>query len=139
MVRVRPGTFHLDGSRVGVAGAAHALDDPLREEHPDLLVVVELRMALQRRERGSPGGVVPTRIELEAVPPSEAHVPLGPEVGARPGDREIHVEHDGTKSSSHADGHRSGVISEHTAAARLDNTSLIVNGLRARADDSLPR
>ena len=57
--------------RVGVADPAHALDDPLREEDPDLLVVVELGVPLQRRERGAARFVVARGIELEAVPLAE--------------------------------------------------------------------
>ncbi len=51
MRRVLPGTRHLDRRGVGVADPAHPLDDPLGEQHPELLVVVELRMALEARER----------------------------------------------------------------------------------------
>ena len=50
VVRVLPGALHLDGRRVRVAAPAHPLDDPLGEEHPDLLVVVELRVPLQAVE-----------------------------------------------------------------------------------------
>ncbi len=64
------------------------------EEHPDLLVVVELGMPLQRRERGAPRFVVARRVELEPVALAEAAVALGPEVGAGPGDREVDVEDD---------------------------------------------
>ena len=56
-----PRARHLDGARVRVAGAAHPLDDPLGEEDPDLLVVVELGMPLQRRDRLAARGVVAGR------------------------------------------------------------------------------
>ena len=41
---VAPRSLHLAGGGVGVADPAHPLDDPLGEEDPDLLVVVELGM-----------------------------------------------------------------------------------------------
>ena len=47
VVRVCPRALHLAGGCVGVADAAHALDDALGEANPDLLVVVELGVALQ--------------------------------------------------------------------------------------------
>ena len=81
VVRVRPRTLHLDGRAVRVARPAHPLDDPLGEEHPDLLVVVELGMTLQRRERRAPSLVVARRVELEPVALPETHVPLRAEVG----------------------------------------------------------
>ena len=52
---VLPGPRHLDRALVGRVGvAAHAADDPLGERDPDLLVVLELRVApdaLDRRSR----------------------------------------------------------------------------------------
>ena len=92
-----PGPRHLDRAAVRVAVAAHALDDALCEAHPDLLVVVELGVAMEVGERRPARVVVPGRVELEAVPRAEAAVALGPEVGARPGDREVDVEDDGAE------------------------------------------
>ena len=92
---VGPPALHLDGGLVRVADAAHAANDPLGEEHPDLLVVVELRVALHLRERRRAGFVVPRRVELEPVPAAELAVALGPQVGPGPGQGEIDVEDDG--------------------------------------------
>ena len=39
---VLPGVGHLRGAGVRVADPSHALDDPLGEEDPDLLVMLEL-------------------------------------------------------------------------------------------------
>src|SRR6476661_6471283 len=96
-MRVLPGAGHLGRAGVGVADAAHPFDDPLREEDPDLLVVLELRMALERRERGPARLVVATGIELEAVLPAEALIPLRTEVGPRLRDREVDVEDNGAQ------------------------------------------
>ena len=71
VVRVLPGARHLDRAAVRVADAAHALDDALCEAHPDLLVVVELGMAMEVGERRPARVVVPGRVELEAVPLAE--------------------------------------------------------------------
>ena len=102
VVGALPGACHLEGARIRVAGAAHALDDPLGEEHPDLLVVVELRVPLQRRDRVAARLLVAVRLELEAEPRAEPAVTLGPEVGARLREREVHVEDDGLDHSSHS-------------------------------------
>ena len=97
VVGVLPGARHLGGAGVRVADPAHALDDPLGEEDPDLLVVVELRVPLERRERGAARLVVARRVELEAVPRAEPPVALGPEVGPRLRDREVDVEDNGAQ------------------------------------------
>ena len=78
---VLPGARHLGRARVRVADPAHPLDDPLREEDPDLLVVLELGMPLERREGGAPRLVVAGRVELEAVALAEPAIALGAEVG----------------------------------------------------------
>ena len=93
VVRVLPRTRHLDRALVGVtAVAAHAADDLLREEDPDLLVVVELRMAFQRRNGVSPSLGVALGVELQAEPLAEPPVALRAEIGPGLGDREVDVE-----------------------------------------------
>ena len=67
------------------------------EEDPDLLVVLELRVALERRERVATRFVVAGRIELEAVPPAEPLIPLRAEVRPRLRDREVDVEDNGAQ------------------------------------------
>ena len=90
---------------IGVAPAAHAEDDPLGEEHPDLLVVVELGMPLHLRERRRARLVVPRRVELEPVAAPELPVPVRPEVRPRPCEGEVDVEDD---RAQHAHEDRSG-------------------------------
>src|SRR5437764_878275 len=102
VVGALPGARHLHRARIRVAGAAQALDDPLREEHPHLLVVVELRVALQRRDRVPAGLVVAVRGEVEAEVRPEPAIALGPEVRARLREREVDVEDDGLDHSSHS-------------------------------------
>ena len=92
--RLRPAPLHLDGGGVGVAGAAHADDDPLGEQHPDLLVVVELGMPFHLGEGLDARLVVAGGVEVEAVAEPERAVAVGAEVRAGPGDREIDVEDD---------------------------------------------
>ena len=59
---------HLDREIArGVRVAAHPANDPLGEREPELLVVTQLRVALQRHERRSPGLGVAGRVELEPV------------------------------------------------------------------------
>src|SRR5438105_15651381 len=96
MVRVRPCLRHLDGAVVGrVRIAAHAADDPLRERDPDLLVVVELRMTLERRDRGLARLLVARGVEYEPMPLAEPPIALGTELRSRPREREVDVEEDG--------------------------------------------
>src|SRR5882757_370473 len=64
------------------ARAAHADDDALRERDPDLLVVVELRMALQLEESRSARRFVAGHLEREAVALAAAHVALGHQLRA---------------------------------------------------------
>ena len=86
----------LDRARVRSLGvAAHPADDLLGERDPDLVVVLELRMALERRVRGEPGRLVPLRVERQAVPLAEPPVPLRPELGTGQREREVDVEEDG--------------------------------------------
>src|SRR5205085_1272804 len=94
---VLPGAGHLDGAAVRVAVAAHAFDDALGEEDPDLLVVLELRVALERRKGRPPRVLVACRIERQPVPGAEPRIALGPEVGPRPRDREVDIEDHGTE------------------------------------------
>ena len=97
VMRMCPRALHLDGCGIRVARPTHALDDPFREEHPDLLVVVQLWMSLQRCECRTSSLVVARRIELEPVAAPEAHVTVGAEVRAWSGDREIDVEDDSSE------------------------------------------
>src|SRR5262249_16292562 len=98
--RLRPAALHLDGGGVRVALAAHAADDPLREEHPDLLVVIDLRVTLDLGERRRPRGLVARRVEVEPVPPAELAVAVRAEVRPRTGDREVDVEDDRAQHGS---------------------------------------
>jgi hypothetical protein len=66
VVRVLPPAGHLDGAFVGPLGVApHSPDDPFREEHPDLLVVLELGMLLERLDGRCASLGMLGRVELE--------------------------------------------------------------------------
>ena len=95
MLGVFPGPRHLDRAlvrRVGVA--AHATDDPLGEGDPDLLVVLELRMAPDALDRLLTGIAIARRVELEPEARAQPPVALRSELRARPSDREVDVEED---------------------------------------------
>src|SRR5205085_9585272 len=77
-----------------LAVAAHAADDPLRERDPDLLVVLELRVPLERLDGRRPRLLVAGRVEAEAELRAAAAIALGPELRARLGQREVDVEED---------------------------------------------
>ena len=96
-----PGGRHLGRRAAGIASTAHALHDPLGEEHPDLLVVVELRMPLEPGDCGAARLVVAPRVELEAIAEAKSLVALRPEIGARPGEREVDVEDDRAQCRCH--------------------------------------
>ncbi len=86
--------IHRAGVRsLGVA--SHPPDDLLGERDPDLVVVLELRMALERRVRGEPGRLVPLRVERQAVPLAEPPVSLRAELGTGQREGEVDVEEDG--------------------------------------------
>ena len=88
-----PGARHLERAlvrRVGVA--AHAADDPLGEGNPDLLVVLELGMALDPLDRLLACLRVARRVELEPEPRAEPLVALRPKLRPGAGDREVDVE-----------------------------------------------
>ena len=73
--RVLPGASHLDSRLVGTLRvAAHPADDPLREQHPDLLVVIELRMPLDRLDRRGArlGSAAPDRARARTAVPAAA-------------------------------------------------------------------
>ena len=98
VVRMLPGARHLDRTLVGALGvAAHAADDLLREENPDLLVVVELRVAFEGRDCVRTGLAVALWVELEPETLPESPVALRPEIGPRLGDREVDVEENGAE------------------------------------------
>ena len=80
-----------DGRHLG-ALAAHAPDDVLGEAHPDLLVVIELGMPLEVRDRGDPGIRVQLQVELQAVCLGQGPVRLRAELGPRHDEREVDVE-----------------------------------------------
>src|SRR6266446_78788 len=107
-----PGARHLDGAFIGaVRVAAHAADDLLGEENPDPLVVIELRVPLERRDGVRTRFAVAPRIENEAEALTEPPVALRPEIGPRLGDREIDVEENG------AEGHHSACSREASGLA----------------------
>src|SRR5436309_3150571 len=96
VLSVLPGLRHRDGAIVGrVSVAAHPADDPLGECDPDLLVVLELRVALDALDGPLAGGRVTRRVQLQPKSLAESLVPLGPELRPRPGDRKVDVEEDG--------------------------------------------
>ena len=74
--------------------APHPEDDLLGERDPDLLVVHERMVALQRLDGRSPSLVVQAGLEREPVPLPHPPVPLGPKLGPGPKQREIDVEQD---------------------------------------------
>src|SRR4051795_9420725 len=83
VVRVLPCACHLDRAFVGAIGvAAHAADDLLSEEHPNLLVVVELRVPLERRDGVRPRIRVALGFELDPEPLAQPLVALRAEIGA---------------------------------------------------------
>src|SRR6266480_4033266 len=99
VVRVLPGPGHLDCAFVGALGsAAHAPNDLLGEQHPDLLVVVELRMPLERRDGVRASLAVALRVELEPEALAEPTVALRPEIRTWLGNREVDVEENGAQS-----------------------------------------
>ncbi len=75
--------------------AAHAADDQLGEGEPHLLVMAELRMALDLCDRPGARLRVAVRVELEPVLATELDVPLGAEVRPRLGEGEVDVEEHG--------------------------------------------
>ena len=79
-------------ARAPVGVAAHAADDVLGERDPDLLVVDELGVRAQILERGEPGGLVASRVEVEPVGGADPPVRLRPELRPGPREREIDVE-----------------------------------------------
>src|SRR4029078_10301953 len=99
--RVLPGARHLDGAFVGGVGvAAHAPNDPLGERDPDLLVVLELRVAADALDRLLAGCCVARGIEVEGEALAETAVPLRPELRPWPRDREVDVEEDRAEAHS---------------------------------------
>src|SRR5438874_1881425 len=95
-----PAARDLDRAIVrGGRCSPHAENDPLGEREPDLVVVLEVRVALERGQRRLPSFLVTGRIEREPVSRSRAHVSLRPELGPGTGEREVDVEED--RSQSH--------------------------------------
>ena len=58
------------------------------------VVVHELRVELQLRDRSQPGRLVPLRVERQPVTRADARVALRPELGPGPEQREVDVEED---------------------------------------------
>ena len=72
--------------------AAHAAHDVGREPHPDLLVVLELRVVLEILDRRRSGLLVELGVERQAVARAGLAVALGPEEWAGLGESEVDVE-----------------------------------------------
>src|SRR5581483_11264376 len=103
VVRVLPEGDHLDGALADAGPrSAHAADDVLGEGDPELVVVLELRVALEIRLRRVAGVVVAPRIEDELEPCAEPPVPLRPELGTGSNEREVDVEEDRAERLRHA-------------------------------------
>ena len=103
MRRVRPAALHLDSGRIGVADTAHPLDDPLGEQHPDLVVVVELGVTLELLERAAARLLVARDVERQAVAEPELPVAGGAEVRPGPREGEVNVEDDRAEHRSFED------------------------------------
>ena len=72
--------------------ATHAAHDRLGERDPDLLVVLELGMALEARQRREARVLVPVGIERQPVTLTCSAIPLRPELRPRLEEREVDVE-----------------------------------------------
>ena len=92
VLRAHPAPLHLGRGPTRVALAAHPDDDPLGEENPDLLVVVELGMALELADRSRARLLVARRVEVEPVAEPKPLVALRPEIGPGPRKSEVDVE-----------------------------------------------
>ena len=77
-----------------LALAAHTADDPLGEGDPNLLVVLQLRVPLERRDGRGSRVLVAGRVELEAELLAAPPVALRPELGPRASEREVDVQED---------------------------------------------
>src|SRR5262249_26166973 len=91
--------------RAGACGgalalAAHAADDPLGEGRPDLVVVLELRMALHVCERPRARLLVERRFEPQAELLAAPAVAVRTELRPRAEEREVDVEED--RANAHA-------------------------------------
>ena len=80
--------------------AAHPEHDLLGERDPDLLVVHELVVALERLDRSDARVRVAVRVEREPVPLPDAPVPLRPQLRPGPKQREVDVEQDGLQHAT---------------------------------------
>ena len=98
--RSHAATISAAHARRALAVAAHAADDVLREQHPQLLVVLELRVPPQVVQRRQPRLLVAAGIEAEAVPLAEPPVPLRPELRPRSRQREVDVEEHGLEHAA---------------------------------------
>ena len=87
--------------------AAHAFHDLLRERDPQLLVVDEVGVALEVRDRGPSRIVVALGLEAQAVASADPAVALRPELRPGPEQREVDVEQNGLEHGSEDTGSRS--------------------------------
>src|SRR5471030_925364 len=95
MRSLHPAALHLDSRGVRWPFPAHAPNDLLGEENPDLLVVVELRMTLHLGDRVSPRFLIPSRIEVEPVAQPKLPISVRPKLGPGPRQGEVNIEDNG--------------------------------------------
>ena len=76
-------------------GRPHPENDLLGEGDPDLLVVNEIAIVLQRLDGARTRAVIATRVQRQTVPLAEPSVALGTKLRPGPKEREIHVEENG--------------------------------------------
>ena len=102
-----PEQRHLDGTFAGAARvAAHPEDDSLRERDPDLVVVLELGVALEIVDRGAARIFVARGVEDDSEALAETPVSLGAEIRPGLGEREVDVEEDGAQLHAAFRSHR---------------------------------
>ena len=103
VLRVLPALGDLLGDRSDlVALPSHAPHDVLGEAHPDLLVMVELRMVLEIQDGSFSRLAVLGGIERQPVALPCQPVALGAELGAGLREGEVDVEEDGPQWARHA-------------------------------------
>jgi hypothetical protein len=109
VLRALPGLLDLEGAFTRpLRVPAHPDHDPLREQEPDLLVVLELRMALNGVVSAHTRFVVARGVELEPVATANPHVSVRAQF--RPGSRDGEVD---------VEENRSQVVAGHLYASGL--------------------